>query len=92
MKLLLWSAVVLMVVVWMFRTKKISSDSLDARADTGKTQDPGSTDTSSAGDAAEPMLPCAHCGVHVPASEVVTSSSGAVFCSQEHRLQHGDGK
>lgn len=89
MKLLLWSAVVLMVVVWMFRTKKISSGSQGPQADAGNAESP---DVPSADETAEPMLPCAHCGVHIPASEVVTSTSGAVFCSQEHRLQHGDVK
>lgn len=85
MKLLLWAAVVLMVVVWVFRTKKISAGSQSDEADKA----PNSSEQG-AGITVEPMLPCAHCGTHVPASEAVISSSGAVFCSREHRLQHGD--
>lgn len=81
MKLLLWSAVALMVVMWLFRNKKISSSADGKHAD--KAAD-------ASRDIAEPMLPCAHCGVHVPASEAVLSSSGAAFCTQEHRLRHGE--
>lgn len=33
---------------------------------------------------AEPMVACAHCGVHVPESEGVTAG-GHFYCSQEHR-------
>jgi uncharacterized protein len=34
--------------------------------------------------AAEPMVPCAHCGVNVPRSEAL-EVSGRFFCSEEHR-------
>lgn len=85
MRMLLWSAVVLIVVMWLFRTKKISSDS---KGSTGA----GASDAGAASsrDDVEPMLPCAHCGTHIPASEAVISPTGAAFCSQEHRLKHGD--
>jgi uncharacterized protein len=33
------------------------------------------------------MLPCAHCGVHVPRHDTITGSRG-VYCSAEHRQQH----
>lgn len=32
----------------------------------------------------ELVLSCAHCGVHVPASEAITSA-GAVYCCAAHR-------
>jgi uncharacterized protein len=32
----------------------------------------------------EPMRQCAHCGVHLPASESV-SAGGRDYCSKEHR-------
>lgn len=34
--------------------------------------------------AAEDMVRCAHCGVHLPRSESVTAG-GELFCSEEHR-------
>ena len=79
MKLLLWAVIVLVIVAWLFRSKKNSGGSSEAPPP--KTGKPSH-------DELEPMLPCAHCGIHVPASEAVMSSSGAAFCSQEHRLGH----
>ncbi|MED5387764.1 MAG: PP0621 family protein [Pseudomonadota bacterium] len=41
---------------------------------------------------AQPMLKCAHCGVHVPAPDAF-SHNGLHFCSQEHQrlyLEHHD--
>ena len=32
----------------------------------------------------EQMVPCAHCGLHVPESEGVRGAGG-FFCSEEHR-------
>jgi uncharacterized protein len=41
------------------------------------------------------MLPCAHCGLHIPESEAVlgpAKSNGAQtpYCSQQHLQQHQD--
>lgn len=84
MKLLLWSVIVLVIVAWLFRSKKNAAGPDKSRSETAaKTNAAESTP-----EGVEPMLPCAHCGVHVPASEAVISSTGAVFCSQEHRLGH----
>jgi uncharacterized protein len=33
------------------------------------------------------MLPCAHCGVHVPHNDSVAGQRG-IYCSVEHRQQH----
>ena len=37
----------------------------------------------------EEMVRCAHCGVHLPRSESVTSQ-GEFFCCNDHRLEHKD--
>lgn len=37
----------------------------------------------------EEMVRCAHCGVHLPRSESITSQ-GEFFCCNEHRLEHLD--
>lgn len=79
MKLLLWSVIVVVIVAWLFRSKKNSGSSNNV---------PPPKASKPSHDGLEPMLPCAHCGIHVPASEAVISSSGAAFCSQEHRLGH----
>jgi uncharacterized protein len=33
------------------------------------------------------MLPCAHCGLHIPDSEAVTGKQG-LYCSDAHRQSH----
>lgn len=37
--------------------------------------------------AAERIVACAHCGLHVPASDAVLSENGVTFCSVAHRGQ-----
>lgn len=37
----------------------------------------------------EEMVRCAHCGVHLPRSESITSQS-KFFCCDEHRRKHLD--
>ena len=32
---------------------------------------------------------CAHCGVHLPRAEMVAGAQGR-YCSEAHRLAHGD--
>jgi uncharacterized protein len=34
----------------------------------------------------ESMLACAHCGVFLPAGEVVAGGNGRPYCSEAHRL------
>jgi len=36
--------------------------------------------------AAQTMLACAHCGVHLPQSDAQMDASGRPFCSEAHRL------
>ena len=35
-----------------------------------------------------PMLACAHCGMHVPAHEMVKGQRGNHFCSAAHQQAH----
>lgn len=39
--------------------------------------------------ALQAMVPCAHCGVHLPFAEAVPGVLG-VYCSDEHRRVRGD--
>lgn len=36
----------------------------------------------------ESMLACAHCGVFLPAGEVVAGGDGRPYCSEAHRAAH----
>jgi uncharacterized protein len=74
MKFVLWLVLGVLVVAWLLRGKK----SLPPRA--GR---PARPDANS-----EPMLQCAHCGIHIPASEAVLDAASTPFCSDAHRLQH----
>jgi uncharacterized protein len=44
------------------------------------------TGADAAGNAPQAMLACAHCGVHLPAADVVADAAGRPFCSEAHRL------
>ena len=35
---------------------------------------------------AQPMLACAHCGVHLPQAEAQQDAAGRPFCSDAHRI------
>lgn len=75
MKFLLWFVIGAVAVAWLMRGKKLPPQQADRRPPSGH----GAT---------EPMLQCAHCGVHIPASEAVLDSTHAVFCCDAHRLKH----
>jgi uncharacterized protein len=44
--------------------------------------------TAPADNGAEKMVQCAHCGIHLPASEAISGPDSTIFCSQEHSLMH----
>jgi len=73
MKLLLW-VLLIAAVIWILRKK----------ATVASAAAPGRRSIS----APEPMVVCAHCGIHFPSSEAVVDASGAAFCSDEHRRLH----
>lgn len=80
MKFLLWGLIAAAIVVWVLRAKKTLSGLQDSRLD-------GDRDTL---ESIEPMVRCAHCGIHLPASESVTGTAGRSYCSEEHhRLENG---
>ena len=76
MKLLFWVAVIVVGVLWLLRSGK-SRNKPNAQA--GRPEQDN---------AAEAMVQCAHCGVHLPASEALHNPAGLAFCSHEHRLLH----
>lgn len=76
MKLLLWLVILLVVVMWLLHGKKAAVKRNKSAAAGRHAANP------------KELVQCAHCGIHLPASEAVLSASGTVFCSQEHRLEH----
>lgn len=76
MKVLLWLVIAILVVVWLKKSSKLKVSGQAAAE-------------SHASEGGERMIPCARCGVHVPASESVTNFAGQTFCSEEHRRLGG---
>ena len=63
---------------WYTSSKKLDTDQ----------SSPDAAQSAKATNGAETMVRCARCGVHLPASEALIGSGGAVFCSEEHRSYH----
>lgn len=65
---------VILVAVWLMRRGSASGH--------GRQQQPRPEGTPQV----QPMVECAHCGVHLPANEAVIGSEGRTYCSDAHRL------
>ncbi|CAN5420168.1 hypothetical protein BH11PSE11_BH11PSE11_01320 [soil metagenome] len=76
MKFVLWGLIVAAIVYWMVRPKRSRDMPGDPKPDTASPLN------------SEAMLQCAYCGVHVPASEAVGTSTRVAYCSQAHKLLH----
>ncbi|MDB5822726.1 MAG: hypothetical protein JWR21_1430 [Herminiimonas sp.] len=80
MKLLVWIAVAVIFGLWLLQKKRSRSVSGGERPeDAGKRRQPALVEP-------ERMLPCARCGVHVPASEALLAGDEA-YCCIEHKAQ-----
>lgn len=82
MKFALW-ALFIVLLIWLLRGKK-AGPGKQAGSNQGRRANGGPAHMQ----AIESIVCCNYCGLHVPASESVTSPSGLVFCSEEHRLRH----
>ncbi len=78
MKFLLWLAIIVIIFAWVMRSKK------NVHPVAGSQTRPVSSDQTAP---SEPMLQCAKCGVHIPASEAIAEKDGQAFCSEDHRRQ-----
>ena len=66
----------LILVVWLVRSYRRRVDGSD---------NPGPAKQG------ENMVRCAHCGVHLPRSESLTTQ-GSYYCSAEHQRAHREGR
>ncbi len=78
MKFLLLVAVVL-GALWLLRSRKPGGGSASG---SGQTDGPTAR--------TQPMVSCAHCGVHLPREDAVAGADG-LYCSDAHRRARGDG-
>lgn len=84
MKYLLWLVIGVAFFYWITRaSRRAMRDQQSPPRSAGPASPPR-------GDARaiEAMLPCAHCGIHIPASEAILTGPGQSYCSQTHRLLH----
>lgn len=82
MKYVLLILVVVVAVWWLRRAIDGRREAPPAGKDAAR---PGAAGD---GRGVEPMLRCAHCGVHLPGSESVNGADGRVFCSRDHQIAH----
>ena len=76
MKYILWIVLGLLLAYWVLR-----------RYRRGLGGGGGGADARPAPGAGEDMVRCAHCGVHLPRSESITTQ-GSFYCSPEHQREH----
>lgn len=74
MKFVLWLVIGVVFVLWLFRGKKKLPERPARRR--------------AANETAESMVECAHCGMHIPASEAVLDTGSIPFCCDAHRLHY----
>lgn len=79
MKYLLWALVIYLAWRWFTASRQSSSKASVAKDASAK---------SGADSAAEAMIKCAHCGIHLPQSEAIHGPGEVAFCSKEHEAAH----
>jgi uncharacterized protein len=82
MRIGFWLLVVLAVVVWIDRSKKLRQN--QTRQAPLKNATPANPAT------LESIVACAHCGLHVPVSEAKMSLGSQYYCSDAHRQLHAE--
>ncbi|MCH8180325.1 MAG: hypothetical protein IIA02_11155 [Proteobacteria bacterium] len=73
-----------LVVVWLLYSPAVRG-LLKPGARRGKPQRPPATPSPPAATPPGRIVPCAHCGVHLPLSDALHDVSGHTYCSEAHR-------
>lgn len=74
-----------LVVVWLLYSPAVRGW-LKPGARRGKPPQPPAKSTPAAAAPPDRIVPCAHCGVHLPLSEALCDVGGRTYCSETHRL------
>ncbi|RQO42264.1 hypothetical protein DBV14_27570 [Variovorax sp. KBW07] len=83
MKYLLVLAV-LWIAIWLWR-KNRREEMRDAQREHAAKAQRAPTSPPPAVGAPQAMVRCAHCGLHLPATDAIAGPGGAVYCSPAHR-------
>ena len=81
LKLLLLVLVIVAAAWWLLSRRAAPPPAPKPRADR-----PADMPTDKPAGGSQPMLACAHCGVHLPQAEVMHDAAGRPFCTEAHRL------
>jgi uncharacterized protein len=69
-----------LVVIWL-----LYSPAIRRRVQVRRPVAPANRPPQPSTDQPEPMVRCAHCGVHLPAKDALTDAQGQTYCNQAHR-------
>lgn len=77
--------IIAVLVYWIIKARlsEKTNEAEDSQTEDEQTDD----DNNGTPKSLEDMVRCAHCGVHLPRSESITSQ-GKFFCCDEHRQKH----
>jgi uncharacterized protein len=73
------------LVLWLLYSPGVRRLMRGLRADEPAGGTPASAKQGAAPAQPVAMVPCAHCGVHLPSSEALVDDAGRPFCSEAHR-------
>ena len=85
-KLLLILLLVILVGCWITRLRAPAPP----REGRGSARGPQEPRPNGAARQPQEIVACAHCGLHLPRAEAIEGPGGGVYCSEAHRLAHGD--
>lgn len=100
MKYLIWALVLYFAWRWYLASKEkaaraeaeaLRTGAADSARDPARDPASGPAARSAAASsegAAEKMVGCAHCGIHLPLSEALTGADQRHYCCEEHRALH----
>ncbi len=75
MKYLIWLVIVFAGIWWIRQQRKSPSDNTSGKTDKKSHRTQGGP---------QEMVPCAHCGAHVPEVDAAQGKQG-LYCSEAHR-------
>ncbi len=78
MKYLIWLVIVFAVIWWIRQQRQMPSDATSNKT----SKEPSHMDES-----AHVMVPCVHCGAHMPHADALQGQQG-LYCSEAHRQRH----
>lgn len=82
---------VVVIAAWLMMGRSRGRGQTGAKNDSAKrgpnpAGEPGTPGKAGAPNAAQPIVACAHCGLHLPRVDALADAQGRLFCDHVHRL------